>query len=35
MAFKTPLDDRFREKIDVARRWTCTMLIDAVKREQV
>lgn len=35
VAFKTPLDDRFKDHISVAQRWTCKMLIDALKREQV
>ena len=35
IAFKTPLDDRFKDKIDVGRRWTCNMLINAVKTEKV
>ncbi|CAF1402650.1 unnamed protein product [Rotaria sordida] len=34
IAFKTPLDDRYKEKINVGQTWTCSMLIDAVKREQ-
>jgi mRNA-capping enzyme len=31
IAFKTPLDDRYKEKISFGQRWTCTMLINAVK----
>ncbi|CAF3573388.1 unnamed protein product [Rotaria sp. Silwood1] len=34
IAFKTPLDDRYKEKIGVGQRWTCSMLVDSVKREQ-
>lgn len=35
IAFKTPLDDRYAEKIHPGKRWTCPMLIQAVKSEQV
>ncbi|CAF2614373.1 unnamed protein product [Rotaria sp. Silwood2] len=34
IAFKTPLDDQFKEKIGAGQRWTCSMLVDSVKREQ-
>ena len=35
IVLKTPLDDRYREQIPDDRRWTCPMLIDAVRRCQV
>lgn len=35
IAFKTPLDDRYKDKIHIASRWTCGMLIKAVHTEQV
>ena len=35
IAFKTPLDDRYKEKIPVASKWTCGMLIKAVQTDQV
>lgn len=35
IAFKTPLDDRYKEKIHVASKWTCGMLIKAVQNDQV
>ncbi len=35
IAFKTPLDDRYKEKIGLAHRWTCSMLVTALQREQV
>ncbi|CAF3676509.1 unnamed protein product [Rotaria socialis] len=34
IAFKTPLDDRYKEKISSYQLWTCPMLLDSVKREQ-
>jgi len=31
IAFKTPLDDRFRERINAAQKWTCSMLVNSLK----
>ncbi|UJR22696.1 hypothetical protein I4U23_025732 [Adineta vaga] len=34
IAFKTPLDDRYKEKIPPIHKWTCSMLISGFKSEQ-
>jgi len=34
IAFKTPLDDRYKEKIGISQRWTCTILINSFKSEK-
>ncbi|CAF1215728.1 unnamed protein product [Didymodactylos carnosus] len=31
LAFKTPLDSRYNEKVSSSKLWTCRMLIDSVK----
>lgn len=35
IAYKTPLDDRYKDKIHVVSKWTCAMLIKAVQTEHV
>ncbi len=35
VAFKTPLDDRYKTYIPADKRWTCSMLIKHVKDDQV
>lgn len=31
IAFKTPLDDRYKNSIPITQRWTCDLLIRHVK----
>ena len=35
LAFKTPLDDRYKNDIQKGKNWTCKMLIQNVKDENV
>ncbi|CAF0865386.1 unnamed protein product [Rotaria sordida] len=34
IAFKTPLDDRYKNEISIVKRWTCNMLIKHMKDDQ-